>query len=465
MKPYDITIVGGGPSGIALAMMLHKIGKSILLIEKERTLGGCWRVEWQDSKYYTEHSPHIITSKYHKFFAMCKVLGVENTFEKTYKYHNALLSVHLSKNVVGNMEFNDVIKLISGLIMSRFIENTQTVKDFSDHLSEKAKKALYMIAVTAASTPDRVMMQDLFDEMQNSPPNIQQLKNPELWIQKAEAYFNEIPNVDLVLNANIHSIKQNVGEDATTFILNDSIETHKCILALPPIAICNILKNSEQQIQDNWLPYEEFKKWAYGSYYASIGFQLHFDEEVKYGDEWCWSCKGEWNIIILPMSKYLDTFSKDKTIKTVWSCTLIDQNNHSSYLKKKIHECSIDEIEQEVIRQLKIPKPKKVTFYDGLHKHNGYYMSKDTGFVRQKYGTIPYEGNLSNIHIVSTVNKKGIITMENAIQSCYDFVKQHYTGYEKILDSSNHWILTQILTFICVTVFLYYKYKQRQTIR
>lgn len=448
MKHYDFTIIGGGPSGIALAMMLQQTGKSILLIEKEKTLGGCWRIEWEDGKYYTEHSPHIITSSYNRFFKLCKLLDVKNTFEKTYSYHNALLSIYLSNNVRGNLTFSDVIKIISGLIISRFIENTQTVKEFSEHLSERAKKALYIIAVTAATTPDKLMMQDLFDEMQHAPPNIQQLKNPELWIKKAQSFFNAIPNVDLVLNSTVHDIKQYANGE---FILNDSIVTKKCILALPPIAICNILKNSTPQIQNNWLPYDQFKQWAYGSYYASIGFQLHFDIDVSYSNDWCWSCIGEWNIIILPMSKYLDTYSKDKSIKTVWSCTLIDQENYSSHLKKKVKECSIKEIEQEVIRQLNIPEPKRITFYDGLHKEKDYYMSKDTGFVRQKFGTMRYEGKLENIHIVSTVNRKGIINMESALQSCHDFVKIHHTGYEKILDTSSYnWSSIIILITFCM---------------
>ena len=460
MKQYDIAIIGGGPSGVALAMMLQKTGKSILLVERERTLGGCWRVEWQDSKYYTEHSPHIMTSNYKRFFKMCKVLGVKNTFKNTYKYRNALLSVYLSKNVVGNFTFSDVIKIVSGLIISRFIENNQTVQEFSDHLSEKAKKALYIITVTAASTPDRVLIQDLFDEMQRPPPNIQQLKNPELWIQKAEIYLKESANVELMLNAAIDSIRVS-GEDR--YILNNYIEVRECILALPPIAISGILKNSDASLQNNWLPYDKFKQWAYGSYYASIGFQLHFEEEVPYRDEWCWSCTGEWNVIILPMSKYLDTYSKDKTIKTVWSCTLIDQNNYSAHLKKKIRDCTIKEIGKEVVRQLGVPKPKMITFYDGLYKDDATssYMSKDTGFVRQKYGTIPHQGKMKNMYIVSTVNQKGIINMESALQSCYEFVKKHHRGYEKMLETSGEWkTLLYSLIVLCVIVLVYrYRYK------
>jgi hypothetical protein len=460
MKHYDIVIIGGGPSGVSLAIMLQKTGKSILLVERERTLGGCWRVEWQDNKYYTEHSPHIMTSKYKRFFKMCKVLGVKNTFENTYKYVNALFSIYLSKNVVGNLTFSDIIKIVSGLIISRFIENTQTIQEFSDHLSEKAKKAMYMISVTAASTPDRVLIQDLFDEMQTSPPNIQQLKKPELWIQKAEIYLKESDNVDVILNATIDSIKS-VSDGS--YILNNSIETRECIMALPPIAISNILKNSDKSLQNNWLPYDKFKEWAYGSYYASIGFQLHFEVDVPYSDEWCWSCAGEWNVIILPMSKYLDTFSKDKAIKTVWSCTLIDQSNYSSYLKKKISDCTTEEIGKEVIRQLGVPKPKRITFYDGLYtdEETSTYMSKDTGFVRQKYGTLPHQGKMKNMYIVSTVNRKGIITMESALQSCYEFVKKHHHGYEKILDTSNGWatLLLYILIVLCVIMFVYYRYR------
>ena len=182
---------------------------------------------------------------------------------------------------------------------------------------------------------------------------------------------------------------------------------------------------------------------------------MHFKEVVEYKDEWCWSCIGDWNIIILPMSKYLKTFSKDPSVKTVWSCTIIDQSNFSSRLKKKVHECTLVEIEEEIKHQLNIPINTRVTFYDGLKKNGDKYESKDTGFVRQRYGVLPYTGKMSNIHIVSTVNQKGIITMEKAIESAYEFVKIKYPGYHRILENKSVPLYVQIILVVIVILIIY----------
>ena len=455
MKHYDITIVGGGPSGIALALMLEKTGKKILLVERENTLGGCWRVEWQNEKYYTEHSPHIMTSNYKKFMQLCKYLNVRNEFKNTYKYKSSFRSVYLDKNVIGGLKFSDMIKIISGLIMSRFIENKQTVDEFCDHISDTGKKVMYILSVAAASTPDKVMMQDMFDIMTEYPPSIIQMSEPELWLNAAKKYFDNSENIVLNLNTEI----KNINNMENGYTINDVIHTDEVILALPPNALKNILEKSSIDIQNNWLSYPDFKLWADESSYNSIGFQLHFDQNVEYKDEWCWSCIGDWNIIVLPMSKYLKTFSKDPSIKTVWSCTIIDQNKFSSRLKKKVHQCTLIEIEEEIKHQLHIPVSTRVTFYDGLKKSTYQYESKDTGFVRQKYGVLPYTGKLKNIHIVSTVNQKGIITMEKALESTYEFIKLNYNGHQHILDNNNNTIYIMILLImLSIALYKYFKH-------
>ena len=445
---YDIVIIGAGPAGIATAMMLESTGKRILVIEREKNMGGCWRVEWQDGLYYTEHSPKISTDQNIRFSALCSHLKVKNSYANTYSQASSLSSTY--KTTIKSLTYADILKLLSGMIISRFIENKQTVDEFSEHLSDEGKKALYVLSVALASTPDRVMMQDIYNEGFKLPPNIIQLREPELWINAAHKHFMNSKNITLKLGLEANSISKNEQGD---FIINNTFAANKIILALPPNGLRQLLSGCSNELKSNWMPYDEFKQWSLQSEYHSIGFQLHFIEDIEYKSEWCWSCNGEWNIIILPMSKYLIEYSRDEDIKTVWSCTLIDQTNFSSRLKKTISECSLQEIEDEVLWQLKLSAvPKKITFYDGLTHVDGKYESKDTGFIRNKYGVLPHTGKIPNVHIVSTVNESGVITMESALESAYKFVKEYYPGCEKILKSEFNYKFFLIIILIAYLV-------------
>ena len=44
MEKRDVVIIGGGPAGLAAAVMLNKIGiRDVLIVERERQLGGILR--------------------------------------------------------------------------------------------------------------------------------------------------------------------------------------------------------------------------------------------------------------------------------------------------------------------------------------------------------------------------------------------------------------------------------------
>ena len=121
------------------------------------------------------------------------------------------------------------------------------------------------------------------------------------------------------------------------------------------------------------------KKWANQSTYYSIGFQLHFDKEIKWKTEWGWSIYSDWYIIILPISEFITQFTKDKRVKTVWSCTIIEGSFKSSRTKKSVHESTKEEIIEESLYQIsqlygEKLEPIKVTFNKTVKKKmvNGY---------------------------------------------------------------------------------------------
>lgn len=434
-----LTILGGGPSGVSLAVMLCEV-ENIILIERENTLGGIWRTEWKNN-LFTEHSPHVISKEYHLFFKMCKKINVTpklSLYKKTYE-----LDMITSPYFIFGLPFLDKLKFIYSILKSRFksYENT-SILDYSKQLSSKGQKILYIVSVLLATTPDKFLVQDLFDLMLSLSLKTFVLSNAEEIFNKAEKYLIS-KNVKIRKDYEVTSLFYQNSQ----FLINNDIISPKCIISVCPQAFLKILQNSSPILQNNWMPYSKLQTLIKQSTYVSIGFQLHWNSHIPLAVDYCKYCAGEWNIIIIPSSKHLDTFTKHSSIKTVWSCTIIDQDNYSSFLKKKVYQCSFNEIKNEVIRQLNVPNPTFFTFSNDIKKVNQQYVSKDSGFMSHKYGIVPSSGKLENIHLVGPITEKGVIIMESGIQSAANFVSNHYPGNEFKTQNYNFIIL---LTIICI---------------
>lgn len=442
----DIAIVGGGPSGMSLTTMLSYTKQKILLIESDNNVGGCWKTEFIDDKYYSEHSPKIMTNRYHYFMKLCKHLGAQLEFENVYQ-SNSLFSVYLSPNVIGQLNFVDMLIVILGFFKSRICENKETVKEFISSLSSTGQRVFYIVTVALASTPDKVMMQDVFDEMSNIPPTLIQMKNPHKWIHHFYKFCSHFDNVQIMNNTKVKSLEFKSNK----YYINNNIIASRVHLCLPPLDLYNVLKSSIS-LQNTFGNIHNLKKWAYGSYYDGIGFQLHFNYNIEYPDNWCWSCINDWNIIIIDASKYLQTFTKDNTIKKVWTCVIIDQTNYSTRINKHVYECTLKEIKDEVLHQLKV-YPNVFTFHKGITYKHGKWRSVSHSFSRNKLGTLSYTSKHPNLYVVSPVNSKGIVNMDLAIKNSYEFVKKYYNGYHNILqiDSCNKYFA---LFFAIIVLFI-----------
>ena len=81
---FDFIIIGGGPSGLSLAWYLLNENKSVLLIEKNHTLGGCHRVE-RIKDFFTEHGPRVYLDSFVNFDNLLKEMGsnFDNFFKKS----------------------------------------------------------------------------------------------------------------------------------------------------------------------------------------------------------------------------------------------------------------------------------------------------------------------------------------------------------------------------------------------
>jgi hypothetical protein len=75
---YDYIIVGGGPTGLALAQVLSRsLSNRILLVEKRDYLGGCHGVTRVHDGMMTEHGPRIYIDNFLMFAQLLNDMGVQ----------------------------------------------------------------------------------------------------------------------------------------------------------------------------------------------------------------------------------------------------------------------------------------------------------------------------------------------------------------------------------------------------
>uniref|UniRef100_A0A6C0CV57 Amine oxidase domain-containing protein n=1 Tax=viral metagenome TaxID=1070528 RepID=A0A6C0CV57_9ZZZZ len=434
---YDYVIVGGGPTGITLATMLANTKHKTLLLESEHSLGGNWKIDWDQNtnQYMTEHSPKVLFSSNHYFFQLLNQIGA-TSHNNTHNIYGKFGNLNIVKSFLKHMSFMDTLKLTS-VIMSYFLNPNgfkyyQSIKKWAheNHISEKGIGFLKVMAIISSNTYDKVCM-GAFIEFAVIDPGIffdlVYLNRPNDWIKQAYRYIFSHDNMNIILRTKITSI-----DDVQGIVRDESGNTYmgkNIILATPLQACYEIIQRSSRDLKSNWFKsMNSFKRFVDKSTYIGLGFQLHFTEKVTIPSEWCWSCFNDWTVIILEKSIEQDMLSRDPKVKCVWSCVVVDLDTKSKRINKTANECdTMDEIIEESIdqinkqRQIPIPKPYKTTYHHNIVRKNNKWDTINSSYANA-VGRVPYQGKkVKNVFMVGPHNLGSLTTIEHAIKSAVIF--------------------------------------------
>lgn len=462
-------IVGGGITGLSLTYILAQNGYNIELIEKDKQLGGSWNSEWINNKYWSENSPRVILySQYLQL--LLKDLNIKSTdlaniygdfFTQLYKI---LLFIYPYLNI------NDITIIIYNYIKYNFyqINSNITLQEWLNkvNLSIKSKKLIRIFSILLNYLPNKTNVNDFFNTL-NIPGSVKQYKNPNILNHKIEQKLKKYKNVKITKNTTVIKLNQKNNLVNNVVCLNNNtnqiynIKCDKIILSCQTLGLLQIIENSDNLIRNNWINFNWLKNWVNNTYYVGVGFQLHFKE--KFGNlNFCETCSGEWVIIIEEVSNWLTEKSKDRNINTVWSCCVTDLDTISKHINKTVNQCNKYEIIKECLYQInkkiKIPKPHKVTFSEGLYKKDNKWISKNTGFTRGKYGYLDIKGNIDNLYALGTFTKpiiKGVAIMSHGIEASVTYIDKYEP---KLKGFHNKYVstTTYIFRILILILILYY---------
>lgn len=449
---YDYVIVGGGPTGLTLALYLAGIGKNCLLVDKNSSLGGCHRVTRTPSGEFTEHGPRIYSSAY---VNVNKILNMINTsWDETftpYRFNIADIegttfsSLSLREKFLFSLEF---FKLFFNIE-----KRNVSVGEFMDRnsFSSSAKDYIDRICrLTDGAGSDRytlfqflqLLNQNFFEKLyQPKAPNDQHLFF--LWEKKLLELGVTILKDTKVLTIGEKIIYTDKGQ----------YTSEKILVCVPPKPFFSLLTQSPNLVSPS--SFESVKSLSKNNtYIIDIPITFHWKEKLHLPKVWGFP-RDDWAVAFIILSDYM---KPEENYSTVISTCITRVNSKSSKTGKTAIDCSEQEMKDEVFRQLKISFPNLPT-YDRAFLHQTTFSEEDTAFVETAKGNFIDMKLTENVYYIGTQNGNSFYSftsMESAVTNALFALRKLESKLEHVRIRRKFSLIEvlRLLLFIIILVIL-----------
>lgn len=434
MSTYDYIIVGAGPAGLTLSWYLSKLNNKILIIDREKDVGGCHAVRRINiikhntdiNNLFTEHGPRIYLGNYNVLKNLLNEFGT--SFDNYFTKYNFTVS-NIGGNTFLNLQGKDLLVLFMNYIRFMFTKDFAkkwTLKDFTEYynFSNQSKDYIDRLSrLTDGAGYDRYTVYEFFQLInQNGLYNVYQPKQPndvglfKLWKDKLLKQ-----KVDILLNTKITKLVNN-NNKITQVIANNNIYSCKnVILAVPPKNLVEILQDSN--IHNSFGDFGKLQEFATQTeYITDISVVFHWKNKFDLPKKWGFPTS-DWGIAYIVLSDYMD-FNNENSNIVISSC-VTRQDTKSSFTGKTANESDEQEVKDEVLRQLRsvyqLPDPDFVLISPGNYRENNKWQTYDTAYIKTINDSISnFSKQISNLYNVGTHNghsEYSFTSMESAMQN------------------------------------------------
>jgi len=475
---YDIVVIGGGPSGLALAHYCSNIdvNKKILIIEKEHDIGGCHRVRRVPVKYnnsiqnvFTEHGPRIYSSTYKVFSKLLDDLGLQ--FTDIFTPYNFSISTIGGDTIWKVLSYTELTYLVISFLRLTFDYNYGMDSSMFEFMIQNnfKKDSIDIIdricrLTDGASSQNYTLHEFLQLFNQQALYTIYQPKYPNdtVLFKKWRKYLTS-KNVDFMLNTNVKSL---IEKDGNIKIVTSGkqILGKTVILAIPPINMVNILENSEGPIKNAFGDLNTLKTWAIKTRYIDyLSMIFHWDTILNLDKVYGFP-KTEWGVAFIVLTDYMQF--EETVSKTVISLAVTITDKKSSRINKTPNECSESELIQEVFYQLTLafpylPQPTFSLLSPGVIYKNNQWISTDTAFIStsQQPFLDSSSKTINNLYNLGTHNGNHLYkftSLESAVTNGLSLATKIYPDIQTKYTITSTIQLTDIIRIIIIILLIYF---------
>jgi phytoene dehydrogenase-like protein len=462
-------IIGAGPAGLTLAHCCSHIGLKILIIDREKNIGGCHRVIRTQDGLFTEHSPRIYLSDYVNVFHIMSELGLkQDDIFVPYKY----TMIDIIIKLLPYIHVHEIFTIIFAYLIYIFNPNhgyITSLKDFciSNNFSDIMIEKLDRICRVADGTDiNKYSLNKLLSVMDLSGSILQPKEPLDKSLFKRWKTYLESHNVDFALGHEITYIHYNKILKRVYYIVLDNKHTiylNNLVFAIPPANISKILKNNKE-ITNAFGDYSKFNEWSENTDYNEyISMTFHYKKNVNLPNINGITIDTDWGIVANALTDYMQHI--EDNYKTVISITITLPDSKSSKTGKTANQSTKEEIFEEVYRQIiDSIYPNLTSDYRAILNPNQYYednkwKSRDKAYFNT-VGTkfIPFQSkHIPNLYNVGTQNGKSYIdytTMESAVSNAMALSYHLYPELKQRYYIRKSFRLREIIQFIMISILI-----------
>ena len=385
----DYCIIGGGPSGLALAWYLAHQGRRVVVVERAATLGGCHRVDRVQGQM-TEHGPRIYSSAYINTQMWLQDMGT--SWDDHFVEYPYTLS-GITRHVLGQLSFREWWVLTQAFMQLPWREtfrdtSMQTFMQTHAFHTESQDLIQRLCLMTDGADADRYTVFEFLQLInQHTWYSFYQPRQPTdkglfAFIQsKLESL-----GVIILLNRTVVSWQTSSMVNAIQLHDHSLIFAQSYIFACPPRHLLEFLSHQPIPSQDAFGPLDTLNHWVKATDYTLyISVMAFWDSHIVIPSR-VGLLNSPWGITYIVLSESM-TFPRG----TVISFAITRPDVVSPHTQKNAHAMNEYDLKQEVIRQFMvmidhpIPSPTQLLVPPGLYKNHDpihpTWMTQDTAYV------------------------------------------------------------------------------------